>query len=66
MWKNKPPFRLCLNRAAADESLGNRVRRSIQERAGGCEICEWILKDISGFGESKSNTIWDSAVVWNP
>ena len=25
MWKNKPPFRLCLNRAAADERLGDEM-----------------------------------------
>ena len=22
MWKNKPPFRLCLNKAASDEIIG--------------------------------------------
>ena len=34
MWKNKPPFRLCLNRAAADEILG-------QVDVNGCWKISW-------------------------
>merc|ERR1712187_307670 len=38
MWKNKPPFRLCLNKAASDEIIWQVLGR--------CEWSDWKRKEI--------------------